>query len=119
MAQINHPLLGNVTIAIRTNPRFKLVIRRPAPWDKRNPGYRSQIEARPHLNTVTKAFAEAGRISGGIPLRQRKSLIRDALKGQSFGGVRRVLRAPISDTEYQNKLAQIKAAVERIRGGTV
>ncbi|MEM2697952.1 MAG: hypothetical protein QXF17_01385 [Ignisphaera sp.] len=107
MAKLNSPLFGNVTVAIRTDPRYKVVIRRPTPWDARNPNYFRAIEERPALYKATATFsviASHGEAKG-IPWKQRLEIIRRVLRGKNYGGVTRTRHQAVSEKEINRRIA--------------
>jgi len=78
------------------------------PWSKYAQHLAGRRGAIPRVN---EAFAKAGEMTGGLPLRQRMEIISYAMKGQSFGGAKRALRPAVGAAEVEKKKADVRAAV--------
>ena len=106
-------VLGNwLYIKFLRAPRFKkgFTLWPGPPWAKTRE-YTSAIEARPNLKRVTSVFAKIASMTKGMPLHQRMRVIREAMKGASFGGAKRVVYPPKSEAEINELIARAKAVV--------
>jgi hypothetical protein len=95
-------------------PRFKkgYTVMSPLPWSR----LRQYLAGRPEtIVRVNNAFAAAGHMTAGFPLRQRMEIIGDAMRGKTFGGAERVIHAARSREEVERMKREVAAAVERAR----
>lgn len=112
MVKVSHPLFGNVTIQIRNVPRYKVVIRRPVPWDNRNPGYRRVLEQRvPNIHKVNQAFATVSHETGGIVWRQRLEIIRRAMTGYKVAPRAVKVSRRLDDNEIRAKVNELRMRI--------
>jgi len=91
-------------------PRFKkgYTVMSPLPWSR----LRQYLAGRPAtIVKVNEAFAKAGEMTAGFPLRQRMEIIGDVMRGKSFGGAKRVIYPAKSAEEVRAKKAAIESAI--------
>jgi len=91
-------------------PRFKkpYTVAIPPPWSK----LRSYLAGRSvHQESVNNAFKAAAVATARMALADRMWLIGEAMRGVSFGGVKRVVYSRVSPEARRAKLGEVKSAV--------
>lgn len=84
----------------------------PPPWSR----FRDYLAGlRPAQVSVTNAFKSAAKMTAGMALADRMEIIGDAMRGMSFGGVKRIIHPRASRAAVEAKKAEVRAAIGALR----
>lgn len=117
MVKVSHWLFGDITIQLRKNPRAKVVIRKPVPWDRRNPNYKDELRARPALYAAIQTFKEVaskdntGSIIWEHRREYRTKAIASSRRGVDFGGKKRTSGKQLSEAECKDLVVRLRRKV--------
>lgn len=99
-------MLLKILRATRFKKPFTVSI--PPPWSRLRDYLAGRSAAQIRVNDAFKAAAAA---TAKLPLSQRMEIIGDAMRGLSFGGVKRARYPAVSPAELARKKEEVKAAV--------